>query len=276
MQVDASTARARGVARCHQVPFHGLGIDSSRDRTNFGLTQAYGGADLALRPVSWTIMRAAPSYEDYSIGDGAGQSPSIEEVFTRVTAPSLGDNPVYVHTMESVGIDWRPAAGYARRGGLYEVRYHKYADRGDIYSFDRLDGEIIQHLPVLRENWVVSLRGFAQTTLRDEDVVPFFLLPSLGSGDTLRAYSAWRFRDRHSLLMTGEFRWSPNRNGMDVALFYDAGKVTNRRRDLDFDHLKSDVGIGVRFHSPLATPLRIELAKGTEGLRLVFAGSAAF
>lgn len=259
-----------------QVPFHGLGIGSSRDRTNFGLAQAYGGADLAFRPVAWTILRAGASYEDYSIGEGGGRSPSIEEVFTRATAPSLGDEPVYVHTMGSAGIDWRPAAGYARRGGLYEVRYHNYADRDDTYSFDRLDAEVIQHLPILRENWVISLRGLAQTTLDDDDVVPFFLLPSLGSGDTLRGYSAWRFRDRHSLLMTAEFRWIPNRNAMDVALFYDAGKVAGRRRDLDFDNLKSDVGIGVRFHSPLATPLRIELAKGTEGLRLVFAGSAAF
>ena len=35
-------------------------------------------------------------------------------------------------------------------------------------------------------------------------------------------------------------------------------------------------GVGVRFHGPLATPLRIELANGREGMRLVFAGSAAF
>jgi hypothetical protein len=32
----------------------------------------------------------------------------------------------------------------------------------------------------------------------------------------------------------------------------------------------------VRFHSPVATPLRIELAKGREGVQLVFAASAAF
>ena len=36
------------------------------------------------------------------------------------------------------------------------------------------------------------------------------------------------------------------------------------------------LGIGIRFHSPLATPLRIELARGSEGFNLVFAGSAAF
>jgi hypothetical protein len=92
----------------------------------------------------------------------------------------------------------------------------------------------------------------------------------------LRAYPSWRFRDRHSLLLSGEFRWIPNRLGLDMALFYDAGKVTARRQDLDLDGLESNVGIGIRFHGPMATPLRVELAKGREGLHLVFAGSAAF
>jgi hypothetical protein len=173
-------------------------------------------------------------------------------------------------------VDWRPSPGYARHGGLYEIRYHNYADRDEIYSFDRIDGEIVQHLPILRENWVISLHGLVQTTLDDDDAVPYFLLPSLGSGSTLRAYPSWRYRDRHSLLLTGEFRWIPNRLGLDMALFYDMGKVVPRWDDLSLQHLKSNVGIGVRFHGPFATPLRIELAQGREGLHLVFAGSAAF
>ena len=123
---------------------------------------------------------------------------------------------------------------------------------------------------------MISLRGLLQSTLDDDDVVPYFLLPSLGSGSTLRGYSSWRFRDRHSLLLSAEWRWIPNRLGLDMAIFYDAGIVTNRFRELTLDGMKSDVGIGVRFHSPLATPLRIELARGSEGLSLVFAGSAAF
>jgi hypothetical protein len=32
----------------------------------------------------------------------------------------------------------------------------------------------------------------------------------------------------------------------------------------------------VRFHGPISTPLRIDLAKSPEGLALVFATSAAF
>jgi outer membrane translocation and assembly module TamA len=59
-----------------------------------------------------------------------------------------------------------------------------------------------------------------------------------------------------------------------MAIFYDAGKVASRRGDLDFDHLKSNVGIGIRFHGPQTTALRLEVAKGNEGARLIFAFSA--
>jgi hypothetical protein len=38
----------------------------------------------------------------------------------------------------------------------------------------------------------------------------------------------------------------------------------------------SNFGIGARFHGPARTPLRVELARGSEGTRLVFAASAAF
>ena len=61
-----------------------------------------------------------------------------------------------------------------------------------------------------------------------------------------------------------------------MAFFYDTGKVTPRFNDISWKGLSHDVGIGARFHSPLATPLRIELAKGREGISLVFSGSAAF
>jgi hypothetical protein len=63
---------------------------------------------------------------------------------------------------------------------------------------------------------------------------------------------------------------------MDTAIFYDAGKVTASRSDLDLEDLKSDYGIGFRLHGPAATPLRIELAKSNEGLVIVFSAHASF
>jgi outer membrane protein assembly factor BamA len=131
-------------------------------------------------------------------------------------------------------------------------------------------------VPILRDAWVLSLRGRVQTTYdRDDQVIPFFMQPSLGGGSSLRGFTSWRFRDRHSLLLSAEWRVLVNRF-IDTALFYDAGKVTAERSELDFTDLKDDYGIGFRLHGPMATPLRIELAKSNEGLALVFSAKAAF
>jgi hypothetical protein len=259
-----------------QVAFHGLGMSSPPDETDFRMKQAYAGGDVVGRPLRYVVTAASLMVEDYTMEPGTGSTPSIEEVFTPDTAPGLGDSPSYVHTRLSAGIDTRASPGYARRGGLVELTYHNYADRGSTYSFDRLDAELVRHVPLLRENWVLSFHGLLQTTLDDTDTVPYFLLPSLGSGSTLRAYSSWRFRDRTAMVMSGEFRWIPNKLFLDMAVFYDTGKVTPRFDDLSFRGLASDVGVGVRFHTLLATPLRVEMAKGREGWHLVFAGSAAF
>jgi outer membrane translocation and assembly module TamA len=62
----------------------------------------------------------------------------------------------------------------------------------------------------------------------------------------------------------------------DTAVFYDAGKVTAHARDLDLDGLRHDVGFGVRFHGPRSTPLRIDLARGNEGLHMDWAATASF
>ena len=259
-----------------QVAYHGLGIESPEDRTVFRMKQGYAGGEVNLRPQSWTVFKAGLMYEDFSLSEGSGNDPSIEEVHTPATAPGLGANPTYVHFNASAGIDTRPAPEYARHGALYEVAYHKYSDSNDTYTFDRLDADIVQHIPILRENWVVSLHGRLESTLGDTDVVPYFLLPSLGSGSTLRGYSSWRFRDRHGVLFSAEYRWMPSRLALDAAVFYDTGTMADRFDSLTTRHMKNDFGFGIRFHSLVATPLRIEIAKGSEGLRLVFAGSAAF
>ena len=260
-----------------QVAYYGLGMTTPKDGDgNFRLKQTYVGGDVQMRPGGFTVLGLGLTYDDYAMEEGTGSTPSIEQIFTPATAPGLGDSPTYLHTTFSGGLDWRPSPGYARSGGLYQVTYHNFNDLDETYSFDRIDGEIVQHLPILRETWVVSLHGLVQTTLDDDDVVPYFLMPSVGSGSTLRAYPSGRYRDRHSLLLSGEFRWIPNRMALDMAIFYDMGKVASHWDGLSLKGLKSNVGIGVRFHGLIATPLRIELAHGREGFNLVFSGSAAF
>ena len=263
-----------------QVAFYGVGSDTAAEaKSNFQMQQLYAGVSGRGRGPARTFAEIGLRYENYALKDGNGSSsPSIEESYTPETAPGLGANPTYLRTTIAGGVDSRhPSPGYARRGGLYAVTYDVNADQDEgAYSFDILQAEIVQHVPVLRENWVLSFHGLTKTTIDDADTVPFFLLPSLGSGSTLRAYPSWRFRDRHSLLMSGEFRWMPALLMLDVALFYDTGKVASRREDLNFEQLHHNWGLGFRFHGPLATPLRIEFAHGREGLNIVFSGAAAF
>jgi hypothetical protein len=260
-----------------QVAYYGLGITSKEaDRANFRFQETYVYGNAVLRPVRWIPIKGAVGYEFWNIEKGQGDYPSIETMYTPQTAPGLGADVGYVHSKISAGIDWRTSPGYTRSGGLYEVTFHDYHNTGSgIYSVQKLNAEVIQHLPLLRETWVLAGRARMETTLNDNSLIPYFMLPQLGSGDTLRAYATDRFRDRHSLLMNAEFRWLPAL-GWDMALFYDAGKVTSRRGDLNFKQLKSDVGIGARFHSIGATPIRIDFAVGNEGWRLVLSGGPIF
>jgi hypothetical protein len=260
-----------------QVPYHGLGIDSPADEIGaFRMEQTFVGGDVTIRPRRWLLLTAGAAHEDYDMEDPTGDEVSIEGSIDASVAPGVRGNPTYLHTTTSAAVDWRPAADYARSGGFYQLARHHYADRDDTYSFDRLDAEVVQHVPLLRENWVLSFRGRMETTLGDDDVVPYFLLPSLGSGSTLRGYSSWRFRDRHSVLFNGEWRWIASRMAIDMALFYDAGMVAPHLDAIALRSFVTNYGIGVRLHGPARTPLRVEIARGREGTRLVFAASAAF
>jgi outer membrane translocation and assembly module TamA len=137
--------------------------------------------------------------------------------------------------------------------------------------------EAIAHLPILRETWVLSFRGRVQTAFdKDDQQTPFFMLPALGGGSSLRGYASWRFRDKNSLLLQGEWRIMVNRY-LDLAFFYDAGKVVARTSALDFDDLKDDYGVGIRFHGPFATPLRVELARSSENrFSFIFSAGPSF
>ena len=133
--------------------------------------------------------RAVYRYELWNTLEGEGSDPSIETVYTPQTAPGLGADPNYIHSQLGVGIDWRKSPGYTRSGGLYYATLHDYSNtNGGTYSFQRLDVDLIQHIPLLRENWVLVGRASGQTTLNDNDLIPYFLLPALGSGSTLRAF----------------------------------------------------------------------------------------
>ena len=104
--------------------------------------------------------------------------------------------------------------------------------------------------------------------------MPFYFMPTLGGNDSLRGFREYRFRGPHAILAQAEYRWEIW-SGFDGALFYDAGKVANRREDLNFEDLESDYGIGFRFNTNGGVILRVDAAFGSpdgKHLYIVFGG----
>jgi hypothetical protein len=261
-----------------EVGFYGFGTNTSKDdRTNYRFKRPYAGGLLTLWPARrFLMLRGGAEWTRWSQERGLGRAPSVETVYTPVTLPGLGADPTYLHTQATAGFDWRTSPGYSRRGGYYAVTAHDYNDRDKVFGFRMMEYELVQHVPILRETWALSFRTRAITTSdKDNQQIPFFMVPTLGGSSTLRGYPSLRFRDRNSLLLQAEWRIMASRY-LDSAVFYDAGKVTEHKSDLDLNGLKHDYGFGLRFHAPNITPLRFELAKGSEGLVLVVATSAAF
>jgi hypothetical protein len=261
-----------------QAAFYGLGMGTSKDdRTDFDFQQPYGSGTLTLWPARRLLMlRGGVELSQWSQRSAEGDVPSVETLYTPATLPGLGTKTTYLHTEGTAGFDWRTSPGYSRRGGFYGVTLHDYADKDERFGFREIDYEAIQHIPILREAWVISLRAIARTTSsKTGQQVPFFMLPYVGSGSTLRGFTSHRFRDQNGLTLQAEWRIMANRF-MDAAIFYDTGKVAARRADLDLNGLKSDYGVGFRLHGPFATPLRIDFARSPEGSRLIVSTHAIF
>jgi hypothetical protein len=172
-----------------------------------------------LGPAPLFVLGGGADFLHREAGHNRGSGPSLDEEFDPASVPGFGDTINFGHFYGSAAIDWRNAAGYASRGGLYQASVHAYRPGGgdstriegagsagagsdSRFAFERLDVDLVQHVPILRDNWIISLRGRLSTTMTDDGKsVPFHLLPRIGGNDGVRGYGAYRFVDRHALLV---------------------------------------------------------------------------
>jgi outer membrane protein assembly factor BamA len=256
------------------VSYYGIGNDSrNEDRTTYGYSPIEFKITERIHPLPYIFGGGSFGYLKINTGPtDADHPPPIETIFTPQTAPGIGTDPEYTVGNVFAAFDWRETPGYTRSGGYYRLDFYNYNGLNQDAStdFQRYDFTVAQYIPVLRGNQVIALRALASITdVNGNEEIPFFLLPRLGGGEELRGFRTQRFRDRDRLLMTAEYRWAPSKF-MDMAIFYEAGKVASRTPDLDFNDLHTCWGFGARFHAPAATILRIEFAHSNETDRIIF------
>jgi hypothetical protein len=262
-----------------ELSLYRLGPDSPNARVEYGERKSEGNAVLAVKLQririggGFGIERYATSGGRIDLSEGEDELPAIPPV------PGLATQPWFAHAYGSLGWDGRDSPDYNRTGFFAEGAIHDYHDWHDGQdSFRRFDGTIQQLFPTFGGRGVVDLSGrtwLSQAT--GTRSVPFFLMPTLGGGDLLRAFPSYRFRDRNSLLLKAEYRWAVHEMA-DVAGIYETGEVAPTAKAFAAEHLEHSVAIGLRVHSKSTNLFRVDLAHGREGfgLRLGFTKGGAY
>jgi outer membrane protein assembly factor BamA len=265
-----------------QVNYFGLGGDSLKsNRSGYRLDETDVLGYATLRPKSWLSFNGRFGWiHQAELSTMTGWSvdyPNTLNLFSDATAPGLTQQPAFLHGDISVAADTRNNSGHPTRGGLYSATAASYSDRNDgKYSFRRYEAEATQFLPLVADKWVLALHAwevFSDTS--SGNTVPFYLLPSLGGQNTLRGYYDYRFHDRDLQVFNAESRWGLFTH-VDAAVFVDAGKVASVASDLDFKHMRTSYGAGLRVHNRTSTVGRLDIGHSTEGWRVFFKISDPF
>ncbi|MGE3958705.1 MAG: BamA/TamA family outer membrane protein [Vicinamibacterales bacterium] len=257
-----------------QVHYFGLGqvlpaVDSQYRLTT---TDTVGYARARLTPwmtltgnAGWLARPALSSPTGWFLSD----YPDTREVFPTDPGAAV-QPPSYLHGEFALTLDIRDFPGYPTRGGVLRTSWTTFADREhDAYSFQRYEVEGAGFAPVVPGRLGFALHGWGVfSDIAPGHAVPFYMLPSLGGGNTLRGERNYRFHDRDLLLVSLESRIGVMEH-LDAALFVDAGSVAAAPRRLNLG--TRSWGAGVRVHTRSSTLARLDVAHGRElGWSVVF------
>ena len=261
-----------------QDDFYGLGNDTTdATRVDYGIRSTDFGARGSVRVIRSLRLGADVGYFMPDVRHGRDQNlRSIAQVFTDVTAPGLSRPPNFEHHSVFAVVDSRDAEGFPRRGGLYRATYAIWNDRTfDEYDFRRFDitGSQFVSLPT---GSVLALRlGLSYANNADGDRVPFYLLPYVGGGDTVRSFREFRFRDENAGVFNVELRHKVH-SMAHIAGFVDFGKVAHNWQDINPTHVQKAYGVGLRGGTDEKTFVRIDVAYGDGGPRVFLKFTPSF
>jgi hypothetical protein len=261
-----------------QDDFYGLGIDTTdATRVDYGIRSTDLATRAAVTITPHLLVGADVGYYMPSVRHGRDDHlRTIEAIFTDATAPGLAAQPDFVHDSVFAEVDSRDARGFPRRGGFYRAAYALWNDRTlEQYNFRRFD-VVGSHFVAVAPNDVVALRlALSYANNAPGDRVPFYLLPYVGGGDTIRSFREFRFRDENAGVFSAEFRHKIHAMA-HVAGFVDVGKVAHDWQDINPSHVKHAYGVGIRGGTDDKTYVRMDFAWGDDGTRVFLKFTPAF
>ena len=256
-----------------QINYYGSGPKSLKgQRSDYRLEDTTSDFTVGVRPIRMIRLGGSAGYVWMNVGPGTdSRLISTEKEFTPSQAPGIDRQTDFFRYGGFVQLDYRDDPQGPKSGGNYIAQYTRYNDtQFHLYGSQRLDVNLEQYIGLFNRRRVFALRGRAVLTDTDAgQVLPFYLQPVLGGSDDLRGFRPFRFADKNMLNLTAEYRWEAF-SGLDMAIFFDSGKVFPRHGQLNLSHMEGCGGFGLRFNVQNRTFIRMDFGWSREGMQVWF------
>ncbi len=253
-----------------QEHFFGVGSGSSRSNLSaFGLKQVFYDAVGGFRPSR--LLSAEVRLGVLQVDPGPSNdrfTPEVEQLFDDAAAPGLSQQPDFLRLRADLRLDSRDRPGNPHSGGFVGFSFARFDQwDGDQSEFNRFALDARHYLSLGSVQRVLAFRFFtSHDDAGTDSSVPFYLRRALGGANTLRGFRDQRFRDNGLIYLSGEYRWEAA-PALELAVFYDAGKVFDSRSDFGFSGMEKSIGWGIRLKNHRRVLVRFDFAKSREDTR---------
>jgi len=159
---------------------------------------------------------------------------------------------------------------------LYHAAYAIWNDHSfEQYNFRRFDVTGSQFFSLPTKTVLAVRLALSYTNNESGDRVPFYLLPYVGGGDTVRSFREFRFRDENAGVFNVELRHKIH-SMAHIAGFVDVGKVAHNWQDINPTDLQKAFGVGLRGGTDEKTYFRLDVAHGDGGTRVFLKFTPSF
>ncbi len=252
------------------VNYYGPGPASQKSgRSDFLIEDTAADFSTGVKPFSKLKLGVKGGYLRVNVSRGRDtRFASAERLFSPAIAPGIDRQSDFLRGGAFVQLDWRDNPGGPRRGGNYIADFRYFWDRRfAAYTFRRLDLEAQQYIGFFNQRRVIALRAKSSLSYANPGQrVPFYLQPTVGGSDDVRGFRPFRFYDDNAVVLNGEYRWEVF-SGLDMALFYDTGKVFHQHREWNFENREHSAGFGFRFNVRNDVFMRIDFGFCREGFQ---------
>jgi hypothetical protein len=258
-----------------RIDFFGIGPDTNEDdQTHFLIEKSVFEGSFGTHLTK--NMRIGTTLGSVLVNTGPGNFEDVrartEDVFSPAQVSGLVDQTNFVKGGVFAEFDYRDNPLGARSGGDYTAKFDYFNDTDlNVHDYRRLQLEAKQYFPFFNKRRVIALRArtIMSFTNGASSSVPFYMMDTLGGSEDLRGFRNYRFYDANQIIVNAEYRWE-SFTGLDMAVFFDAGKVAPKYSQINFHDLEASVGFGFRFNVKNATFIRIDTAFSHEGYTVWF------